>query len=168
MRIFVMFTLFLIFSASLLSPVSAKDLPEMAPGFTLEKAGGGVVTLEKYRGSAVIVNFWATWCKPCVEEMPALERIHRNRAGSGVSVIGVNYRQKAKRVERFIKENSITFPVALDSKGKTAKIYGVNALPHTVLVDKDGKVVKSREGPLTESTIDEWFQALKTCGDSPC
>jgi len=167
MRIFVMFIVSLVFSASLISPVSARDLPALAPGFTLEKVGGGVVSLEKHRGSAVLVNFWATWCKPCVKEMPTLERIYSQRATFGVSVIGVNYRQKAKRVERFIKENSITFPVALDTKGKTAKTYGVKALPHTVLVDKGGKVVRSAEGALTESTISEWLQALKSRGDSP-
>ena len=89
----------------------------------------------------MLLNFWATWCAPCREEMPALETLARELGPRGLTVVGVNFKESRSQVEAFIQEHKLTFPMLLDSTGQVAERYQVFALPVTFLVDRRGMVV---------------------------
>ncbi len=93
------------------------------------------------------MNFWATWCPECRQEMPVLERLHRELVPQGLGIVGVNARKKKKAVSRYVKELGLTFPVMLDPDGKISALYGVVGLPATFLVGRDGRAVAFAIGP---------------------
>jgi len=94
---------------------------------------------ERLKGRAVVLNFWATWCPPCKEEMPSLQTLHEIGGGDPV-VIGVNVRETASHVRRYVQATGIQFPVVLDPQAELAKRYGVTAFPTTLLMAPDGRV----------------------------
>jgi thiol-disulfide isomerase/thioredoxin len=89
----------------------------------------------------VLLNFWATWCAPCREEMPALETLARELGPRGFTVVGVNFKESKREVEAFVKEHGLGFPMLLDGEGRASERYQVFALPVTFLVDRRGMVV---------------------------
>jgi peroxiredoxin len=122
-------------------PVSRPAEPTAAPDFELPGVAGRPVRLRDLRGRVALVNFWATWCAPCREEMPALETLARELGPRGLAVIGVNFRESRREVESFMKEHGIGFPMLLDGDGGVSERYQVFALPVTVLVDRRGMVI---------------------------
>lgn len=126
-----------------------------APPFALpELSSGRETTLASFRGRPVLVNFWATWCPNCVEEMPALEALHKRRSGEGLAVIGVNLDDEpGKAAPPFIQKLGITFPQLVGDKATTAR-YGVRGLPVTVLIDAEGRLVRRWTGPVTLETVE--------------
>jgi thiol-disulfide isomerase/thioredoxin len=96
------------------------------------------VTIESLRGKVVLLDFWGTWCGPCVKKLPAVEAIHKKYAERGLVVIGVHSEQGADSVGEFLEKEPLSFPIAVDT-GKTAKSYGVNSWPTYFLIDKSGK-----------------------------
>ena len=125
--------------AQLPAPFEILKAREPAPDFALPDLEGRTVSLEGLRGQVVLLNFWATWCLPCREEMPLLEKLHRELGPNGLVVLGVNYRESAAAVRAFLKAHGLTFPVVLDD-GEAAKRYAVYAIPVTFLIDRQGKV----------------------------
>ncbi len=121
--------------------------PFYAPDFTLESLTGEMVRLSEQRGTPVVVNFWATWCPPCVEEMPALQAL----ADSGVKVFGINMREDAEAVRDFVTDLGITYPILLDPDDATVLAYSVLGLPQTVVIDANGVIVDRRFGPIDET-----------------
>ena len=119
----------------------------LAPDFTLERLGGGSVTLSDLRGQVVVVDFWASWCGPCVESMPHLQELHERYAGQGVVVLAVNVEEPDERVARFVEEGGYTFTVLLDRDGAVAEAYGVWGIPYTVVVDREGGLHTVFAGP---------------------
>ncbi|HET7755036.1 MAG TPA: TlpA disulfide reductase family protein [Anaeromyxobacteraceae bacterium] len=99
--------------------------------------------LAALRGRAVVVQFWATWCEPCVEELPALTRLRGAMAGRPLEVIAVNYGEGAARVEQFLGRHAVALPVLLDRDKRAAAAWGVGGLPMAFLVGADGKVRSS-------------------------
>lgn len=95
-------------------------------------------TAANLKGKAVVVNFWATWCAPCKEELPSLQTLHEISGGNPV-VIGINVREPASRVSRYLKSTGLDFPVVLDAQGLLAKQWGVTVYPTTVLIGADGQ-----------------------------
>jgi thiol-disulfide isomerase/thioredoxin len=89
----------------------------------------------------VLLNFWATWCAPCREEMPALETLSRELGPRGLAVVGVNFKEPKPTVEAFVREHRLGFPMLLDAEGRMVERYQVFALPVTVVVDRRGMVV---------------------------
>ncbi len=122
-----------------LSAQAVKD-GEAAPDFTLKSLAGPNLRLSELRGEVVMLNFWATWCGPCRQEMPLLEKLHQRYAKLGFKLLGVNVDEDPDAVPNFLKEHPITFPVLLDKGFKTASLYEVVAMPSTVLIDRSGKV----------------------------
>jgi peroxiredoxin len=117
----------------------APELGRSAPGFTLPDLAGTQVRLADYQGKkAVLINFWATWCAPCREEMPALETLARELGPRGLTVVGVNFKESRRAVEAFRKALGLGFPMLLDGDGRVSVAYQVFALPVTVLVDRRG------------------------------
>lgn len=117
-----------------------------APDFTLQSRDGKNVRLSDLRGQVVLLNFWASWCGPCRQEMPILDDIHKRYQSLGFSVLGVNLDAKSKKAIDYLKDTPVTFPVLYDPKGDVSGQYGVQAMPSTVIIDKDGNVRFLHEG----------------------
>jgi thiol-disulfide isomerase/thioredoxin len=115
--------------------------PLVATDFELVDLAGRTVRLSDFRGRVVLVNFWATWCAPCREEMPALETLSKDLAPHGLTVVAVNHKEAKSVIETFLREGKLTIPVVLDKDGRVAERYQVYALPATFIVNRHGKVV---------------------------
>lgn len=112
-----------------------------APDFTAELNNHESFSLSEQQGRVVLLNFWATWCSPCVEEMPALQQIY-DEYGKQVEVIAVNCAEDKKVVDRFIEEKGYTFPVAYDETNEIAEKYPSAGIPYTLVIGKDGRVTE--------------------------
>ena len=112
-----------------------------APDFALPDPAGKTVRLKEFRGRYVFLNFFATWCGPCREEMPAMERLHQTYSGKGLVVLAVNLEESSARVAKFVKELRLTFPAVLDGDGTASRAFAVRGLPVTYLVDRDGRIL---------------------------
>lgn len=135
-------TLALAAAAAVAAPAAAKDLPpKPAPAFQLPQRGGTApVSLESLRGQVVMINFWASWCGPCRQEFPLLDQMYRKYRPMGFTLLGVNVEPDPKDAERFLKQTPVSFPILLDKENKVSQLYGVNAMPSTVLVDRKGNL----------------------------
>jgi thiol-disulfide isomerase/thioredoxin len=116
-----------------------------APDFEVELLGGAVVKLSDYRGLAVLINFWATWCGPCTGEMPDIQKLS-DEFKDELVVIAVNCSEKKDKVETFIADNGYDFAVGLDENGAVQKKYPTNGIPYTVIVDPAGIITEIHLG----------------------
>jgi peroxiredoxin len=120
---------------------NAKAAPNaQAPDFTLRQIDGPNLRLGEQRGRVVMVNFWATWCGPCRIELPHLVRLHDKYRGSGFLLLGVNIDDDPGAAKALAGKLGLTFPVLFDSEKKVVAAYDLNAMPATVLIDRDGRV----------------------------
>lgn len=126
-----------------------------APDFALNLFDGGVLRLSDLRGRWVVINFWASWCPPCREEMPDLQRAYEAFRGRGVVFVGVAMADALPDARRFAEEVGITYPVGLDEQGEIALAYRVFGLPTTLLVDPEGRVDWVHAGPLNFRLLHE-------------
>jgi len=127
--------------AALLSLASyAVELREEAPDFTLKSLDGSNLRLQEYRGQVVLINFWASWCGPCRQEMPLLDRLHNRYEDTGFAVLGVNVEGEIEPAQKVVDKTRVGFPVLLDAEQKVSEIYALEAMPSTVVVDRDGVV----------------------------
>lgn len=121
--------------------------PVQAPDFTLSALDGKKVSLKDFKGKAVFLNFWATWCPPCTIEMPSMESLHKRFKDKGLVVIAVNSEEDEKKVGKFIKKKGYTFLVLLDRDGSVSSdSYRAIGFPTTYLIDRQGMVVGKAEG----------------------
>ncbi|MBM4307812.1 MAG: TlpA family protein disulfide reductase [Deltaproteobacteria bacterium] len=119
-----------------------------APLFNLEDLGGKKVSLKQYKGQVVFLNFWATWCGPCKEEMPSMEALYQKFKEGGFAFLAISVDYEEKRiVKEFIQKHRYTFPVLIDPKCVTLDLYGVKGIPTTILIDKKGKMIGRITGP---------------------
>jgi peroxiredoxin len=121
--------------------------PKQASDFTVSLLGGETLRLKGQRGKPVLVNFWATWCAPCREEMPAMQRLYLKHRQRGFVLLGVSVDTDAALVKPFLERFKLTFPVALDAKMDLANAYGVRALPASFLIDRNGYLAALALGP---------------------
>jgi cytochrome c biogenesis protein CcmG/thiol:disulfide interchange protein DsbE len=121
---------------------------DLAPDFVLPKLDGSVQKLSNFRGRPVLVNLWATWCPPCIAELPLLDAIVRDYAPRGLVVLGVAGDDDDARVREFVAQRAPTFEVLLDPGGTVGTQYGITGYPETFLVDRDGKLTAKYIGPL--------------------
>ena len=119
---------------------SSVKLSEAAPDFTLKTLGGPNLRLEEYRGQVVLINFWASWCGPCRQEMPILDRLHQRYEDTGFAVLGVNVEGEAAPAQKIVDKTNVTFPVLIDEGQAVSELYELEAMPSTVVVDRDGVV----------------------------
>ena len=119
-----------------------------APGFLLTDPSGKTYTLSELKGSVVFVNFWATWCPPCVEEMPSIQNLYNGfKDNKEFRMVTILYKDDYQKAMAFMKQNNYTLPVLIDSDGKSAKAYGVTGVPETYIVDKNGVLREKVIGP---------------------
>ncbi|GAB2551128.1 redoxin domain-containing protein [Gracilibacillus alcaliphilus] len=125
------------------------DIGNLAPDFTLETMDGERVHLSDYRGKPVLLNFWATWCLPCREEMPDMEQLYQD---TDVQVLAVNLtstENSIRDVEHFVAEYGLTFPILLDQHSGVSDLYQIRPLPTTYIIDAEGVIQLYVFGPLT-------------------
>ncbi len=121
---------------------------DRAPEFRLRTIDGGSVSLADLRGKVVMVHFWATWCPPCVEEIPTLDRLNHSLAGKDFLMLAVNEDEGgAEAVSSFIQQNRLNIPVLMDPGSEVARLYGTYKLPETYIVDRLGVVRYKAIGP---------------------
>jgi peroxiredoxin len=125
-------------AAGLAVPAVAPSNP--APDFTLRSMSGPNLRLQEQRGQVVLVNFWATWCGPCRQEIPHLNKLYDKYRASGFVLLGVNIDEDAKVAADLAAKLGVKFPVLLDTDKKVSKLYDMSAMPATVVIDRDGKV----------------------------
>jgi peroxiredoxin/outer membrane lipoprotein-sorting protein len=126
-----------------------------APAFTLTGVKGSTVSLARYQGKVVLLDFWATWCRPCRIEMPLVQKLYGELKAKGLVVFGVNVMEEPAKVKRFLAENGIGFPVLLDRDGKVAESYKAEGIPTLVIIGKDGSVSSYFTGLREEATLRE-------------
>ena len=143
-----------------------KPAMQRAPDFNLRDANGGVSGLGAYRGSLVLLNFWATWCGPCREEMPSMDQLSRNFGGQGLVVVAVNQRENAALVNKFMKTHGLNFATPMDTDGRVAASYRVYGIPVTYLIDGNGQAIGMKSGPRDWSSAEVVSVFRKLIGES--
>ncbi|MEM7411712.1 MAG: TlpA disulfide reductase family protein [Myxococcota bacterium] len=119
-----------------------------APAFSLPRVPGAQpVTLDDLRGRVVLLNFWATWCKPCEDEMPAMQRLHEALVADGLELVAISVDETEAPVESFQQRLGLTFPILWDGDQAVAESYQAYRFPETLLIDRDGVVVERYIGP---------------------
>ena len=117
-------------------------LPEKtAPDFTLPNSDEKQISLRQYRGKVVFLNFWATWCIPCREEMPALEQLHQTFQPQDLIVLAIDLKEGAEQVKTFFQKHTLSFPALLDHNGSVFRDYSVTGMPTTYLIGRDGRLL---------------------------
>ena len=111
-----------------------------APDFALKSASGANLRLSEFRGDVVMINFWATWCGPCRQEMPLLDELYSTYQRVGFNLLGVNIDDDSGKAMNMIAELGVSFPVLFDTRKEVSKLYAVDAMPATIIVDRDGRV----------------------------
>ena len=136
------------------------EVGTQAPNFTLRNLQGNLEGLNDYKDKVIILNFWATWCAPCLEEMPSFEARYRRYRSQGLTVLAVSLdKGNSSKVQKFVDTHSLTFPVLLDSKGIAEKLYPSFTIPFTYVIDKQGRVAARVDGAKNWAS-DETFSAL--------
>ena len=125
---------------------SAAAVKGPAPNFTLKSMSGKNLKLSEMTGNVVLINFWASWCGPCREEMPYLNALHKKYAPLGFTVLGVNVEEQLDGARGFLSNVPVDFPILLDNTNKVSKQYKVVAMPTTVVIDRDGNMRYLHEG----------------------
>ena len=133
-----------------------------APDFTLKSTSGENLRLSEQRGQVGLINFWASWCGPCRQEMPLLDEMQKKYAKLGFTVFGVNVDQDQSKADKILKNIPVSFPVLYDTGGKVSRLFDVSAMPTTVIVDRDGNMRYLHKGfkPGYEETYAENVKAL--------
>jgi peroxiredoxin len=122
--------------------------PKLAPDFAVTDLAGHAVRLSALRGNVVVLNVWTTWCPPCRDEMPSMERLYTQLRGKGFQLLAVSQDEEGKRaVEPFVKELKLSFPVLVDPERQVGERYGVWGYPETFVIDRNGYVVERVIGP---------------------
>ncbi len=122
---------------------------KIAPGFRLENLDGEIISLEENLGGGpILISFWATWCKPCIEELPEVEKIYNELKEKGLKAfaISVDGEKSVAKVEPFVKAKKLSVPVLLDTNSDIARIYYATTVPFTVIIDSKGEIVYSHSG----------------------
>ncbi|MDH5179790.1 MAG: TlpA family protein disulfide reductase [Gammaproteobacteria bacterium] len=122
------------------SSVNASAVKGKAPDFTLKSNSGKNLKLSEFRGQVVMINFWASWCAPCRQEMPHLENLYNKYHKLGFTILGVNVEENSDKAKSLLKDIKVSFPVLFDTGNSVSKKYNVSAMPSTVLVDRNGNM----------------------------
>lgn len=137
---FAMLPAVLVFTLALALPAwgGADEVP--APGFTLQSSDGKPVSLAQFKGDVVMINFWASWCGPCRQEMPLLDSIYKQYKDMGFTLLGVNVEPHASSANAWLRKTPVSYPILYDPNSQVSQLYQVQAMPTTVIVDRQGIV----------------------------
>ncbi len=133
-----------------------------APDFVLTDMNGEQHRLSEYEGQGVLLNFWATWCKPCEREMPYMDKQYQENKDDGIQVLAVNIGESNVVINEFIKKHDLTFPILKDKNQEVQTVYGIGNLPITFLIAPDGNVVNIHEGEIiNEQVVIDMIKEIK-------
>jgi peroxiredoxin len=132
---------------------------ELAPDFDLPATGGDSVRLFDLRGRVVVLNFWATWCGPCRQELPALQNVLQ-ASTDDLSILGINVRESPDQVTRFATDLDLALPLLLDQEGQVGDVYQVRGLPTSLFIDRDGLIAARHVGPLDQAALEGYLAPL--------
>ena len=124
----------------LATPAIAGVAEKPAPPFSLPDGTGQTVSLDDYKGQVVLINFWASWCGPCRQEMPLLEELHQRYEPLGFTLLGINVEEDSGLADKFLQATPVSFPILYDRESSVSKAYDVIAMPTTVILDREGRV----------------------------
>jgi len=134
------------------SQKDATAQPALAPDFELSSLQGKTVRLSELRGKVVVLNFWATWCPPCREEVPSMQQLHGMMSGTEFVMLAVNIEQDGRKtVPVFLQKNPVDFTILFDESGQVRKSYGVAKYPETFIIDPQGRIVEKVIGGINWS-----------------
>jgi peroxiredoxin len=144
------------------SPTWAGEDNAAAPNFTLKAASGENLRLSEQAGEVVFINFWASWCGPCRQEMPALDQLYQQYRDLGFTVWGINVEQDRAQADKVLRDIPVSFPILFDDNNQVSELYGVDAMPMSVLVDRRGQIRLVHRGykPGHEQYYDQMIRAL--------
>ncbi len=120
--------------------LAANTIEGLAPDFTLKSNTGSNLRLSELRGQVVLINFWASWCGPCRQEIPLLDDIHQKYSKLGFTVLGVNVDQDSAKADKILNDIPVNFPVLYDNEGEVSRLFNVEAMPTTIIVDRNGNM----------------------------
>jgi thiol-disulfide isomerase/thioredoxin len=120
--------------------LATEPLSGPAPDFTLKSRDGKNVRLSDLRGQVVMLNFWASWCGPCRQEMPLLDDMAKRYGRAGFTLLGVNVEQDSAAGEKYLQDTPVGFPILWDPTSLVSKLYNIDAMPSTVMIDRDGNM----------------------------
>ncbi|WP_201715578.1 thiol-disulfide oxidoreductase ResA [Rossellomorea arthrocnemi] len=133
---------------------------DQAPDFQLETLKGETVKLSDFKGQGIFLNFWATYCPPCKEEMPYMQNQYEEFKDKGVTILAIDVGEPKVTVDKFAKRYGLTFPILLDQNQEVLDSYGVGPIPVTFLIDEDGKVVERVTASLSEEIIKNYMNSI--------
>jgi peroxiredoxin len=142
-------------------PVVAGSAGGPAPAFTLAARNGAEVSLAQYKGQVVMINFWASWCGPCRQEMPLLESIYHKYGKMGFTLLGVNVEPDSQAANEWLKQTPVSFPILYDKDSKVSKLYDVAGMPSTVIIDRSGKLRMLHRG-YKPGDENEYLDSIRT------
>lgn len=134
---------------------------DKAPDFTLQDMDGTSHKLSDYEGEGVFLNFWGTWCAPCVKEMPAMDRQYQEFEQQGVQILAVNIAQSDFEVQSFVDRFGLSFPVVIDKSRSVMNAYNIRPLPTTILVNPKGEIERIVTGEMTEEDIEGFMEEIR-------
>ncbi|WP_033543786.1 thiol-disulfide oxidoreductase ResA [Planococcus sp. CAU13] len=166
MRSAILSLLVLAIGYTIYNSVTADDVEvlkvgDQAPDFALQDMEGVPHKLSDYQGEGVFLNFWGTWCAPCVKEMPAMDRQFKEFEEQGVNVLAVNIAQSDFEVQSFVDRLGLSFPVAIDKSKSVMTAYNIRPLPTTVLVNPEGEIQRIVTGEMTEEDIRGFMEEIR-------
>ena len=145
-----------------LGGVQADTVSGPAPDFTLPGNRGKNLKLSEFRGQVVLLNFWASWCGPCRQEMPALEKLQQRYQKLGFTILGVNVEEDSRQARAMLRDLRVSFPILFDTQNRVSQLYHVSAMPTTVIIDRDGNMRYLHKGykPGDERIYKKWVKKL--------
>ncbi|HEX5040217.1 MAG TPA: TlpA disulfide reductase family protein [Candidatus Limnocylindria bacterium] len=139
---------------------SPATVGSVAPDFAVTDLDGNPIRLADLRGRPVVVNFWASWCGPCVEEFPLLEDAARRHRADDLAIVGIVYQDRSEAARTFMSRNGASWPAAMDPGERVAGAYGILAPPETFFIGRDGTIVARQIGQLSEASLSEQLAAI--------
>ena len=142
---------------SLAGPAATSGTIDLAPDFALKGSSGQNLRLSELRGQVVMINFWASWCGPCRQEMPHLEALYQRYESLGFELLGINVEQDRRQADQMLRDIDVSFPILFDDGNEVSELYNVIAMPSTILIDRDGRIRHIHHG--YKSGFEEEYQS---------
>lgn len=141
--------------------VNINNVKTKAPDFKLKDLDGKEISLSDLKGKKVYINFFATWCPPCKEEMPDLEKLYQETKNSDLIILAISGGEDKSTVENFVKENNYNFEVLLDPDGVANMSYNISSIPTSYFIDENGNIVNKRIGLMTLNQMKAYIENIK-------